>query len=149
MNEFLLRPLNGVGRVTDEQVDQLRLIPGVRISRILTYIVAVSFAGDAAALRAFLAGTGWDPDHIAKNRTYRIQGCMVGPVSGLASVISDGPPLRDVLMQFAIEKSLPTRAHLCRYLDAFPQFRQELIEFAVSLVEDHFHPEPVDAGQTD
>jgi hypothetical protein len=146
VNEFLLRPLNGVGRVTDEQVDRLRLISGVHISRVLTYIVAVRFAGDAAALQALLAGTGWDADHIGKSRTYRIQGGMAGPVSGLASVISDGPPLRDVLMHFAIEKSVPTRAHLWRYLNAFPQFQQELIEFAVSLVEDHFHPEPGDAG---
>ncbi|MBB4517434.1 hypothetical protein [Paraburkholderia fungorum] len=149
MNEFLLRPLNGVGRVTDEQVDQLRLISGVRISRVLTYIVAVSFDGEAAALQALLAGTGWDPDHVGKCRTYRTQGGMAGPALGLASVITDGPQLRDVLMQFAIEKSLPTRAHLYRYLEAFPQFRQELIGFAVSLVEDHFHPEPVDAGKTD
>lgn len=149
MNEFLLRPVNGVGRVTDEQVDQLRLISGVRISRVLTYIVAVSFDGDAAALQALLPGAGWDADHVGKSRTYRIQRDVAGPALGLASVMRDGPQLRDVLMQFAIEKSLPTRVHLYRYLEAFPQFRQDLIEFAVSLVEDHFHPEPVEADHTD
>jgi hypothetical protein len=59
MNQFLLRPLNALGRVTDEQVDQLRVIPGVRVSRVLTYIVAVCFDGDAAALQSILAGTAW------------------------------------------------------------------------------------------
>lgn len=56
MNQFLLRPLNVLGRVTDEQVDQLRVIPGLAVSRVLTYIVAVCFDGDAAALQSFLAG---------------------------------------------------------------------------------------------
>lgn len=31
MNQFLLRPLNVLGRVTDEQVDQLRVIPGLAV----------------------------------------------------------------------------------------------------------------------
>lgn len=148
MNQFLLRPLNVHGRVTDEQVDQLRVIPGLAVSRVLTYIVALCFDGDAAALQSFLAGTAWDPGCIGKSRTYRLQ-TFVGPVSARRGAINDRPQLDDVLMRFATETSLPTRAHLYRYLEAFPQFRQELIEFAVSLVEDQFHPEPVDPGQAD
>jgi hypothetical protein len=99
-------------------------------------------------MQLLLAGTAWDPVHIEETRTYRIQ-TVRGPASRQSSAIEDRPHLEEVLMQFAIEKSLPTRALLYRYLEAFPQFRQELIGFAVSLVEDQFHPEPVDAGPTD
>ena len=100
MNQFLLRPLNVLGRVTDEQVDQLRVIPGLAVSRVLTYIVAVCFDGDAAALQSFLAGTAWDPGCIGKSRTYRLQ-TFVGPVSARRGAINDRPQLDDVLMRFA------------------------------------------------
>ena len=144
MNQFLLRPLKALGKVTDEQVDQLRSIPGVRVSCVLTYIVAVSFDGDATALQALLPATVWNPQ-IGESRVYRLQTAK-GPASGQSGTPLNDPQIEDVLMQFAVERNLPTRAHLGRYLEAFPQFRQDLIEFAVSLVEDHFHPEPPDTN---
>jgi hypothetical protein len=144
MNQFLLRPLKALGKVTDEQVDQLRSIPGVRVSCVLTYIVAVSFDGDQTALQALLPATVWNPQ-IGECRVYRLQTAK-GPAAGQSGSPLNDPLIEDVLMQFAVERSLPTRAHLDRYLEAFPQFRQELIEFAVSLVEDHFHPEPLETN---
>ncbi|WP_069357816.1 hypothetical protein [Burkholderia cenocepacia] len=127
MNKFLLRPLKSLGKVADDELDQLRLIPGVHVSCVLTYIVVVNFDGGAAALRSLLARTAWDPDHIGKSRTYRLQA-------------DKGPQLDDVLMAFAVEKSLPTRAHLHRYLAAYPQFRQELIEARSPLSKINFTP---------
>ncbi|WP_124492379.1 hypothetical protein [Burkholderia stagnalis] len=135
MNKFLLRPLKSLGKIADDELGQLRSIPGVHVSSVLTYVVVVSFDGGAAALRPLLAGTSWDPDHIGESRTYRLQA-------------DKEPQLDDVLMAFAVEKSLPTRAHLHRYLAVYPRFRQELIEVAVSLVEDQFHPNPKDFDST-
>jgi hypothetical protein len=54
------------------------------------------------------------------------------------------PEADEVLMQFAAERSLPTPAQLQHYIQEFPQFKAELIEFAASLVEDQFHGEPVE-----
>jgi hypothetical protein len=59
------------------------------------------------------------------------------------------PEVDEVLMQFAAERSLPTPAQLQRYIEVFPQFKAELIEFAASLVEDQFHGEPVETEESD
>ena len=117
MNQFLLRPITESGNVTDEQVAELRSMPGVFVSHVLTCIVAIRFDGDTAALESLLADSAWD-----QTNTTQI-----------------GPELDDVLMSFAVERTLPTKADLQRYVAAFPQFHRELIEFAVSLVEDHLH----------
>lgn len=150
MNQFLLRPIMAPGAVTDEQVDQLRSIPGVSVSRVLTGIVAVSFEGNAIALQALLAGTAWDPHHISESRTYRLQTVKTPPPAH-SNAMQIGPRLEDVLMAFAVEQSLPTREHLYYYLAAFPQFRRDLIELAASLVEDHiidnFRPKPRGTGR--
>ncbi|WP_425953193.1 hypothetical protein [Ralstonia pseudosolanacearum] len=146
MNKFLLQPLRSLGKVTDEQVDQLRAIPGLHVSRALVYIVLVSFEGEAAALQSLLAGTAWDPDRLGENRTYRLQS-LDELLAARTRAKQTGPNLDEVLMQFAVERRLPTRGQLHRYLEMFPQFRHEIIEFAVSLVEDHFHPGPEDADQ--
>ncbi len=54
------------------------------------------------------------------------------------------PEVDEVLMQFAAERNLPTPAQLQRFIQEFPEFKAELIEFAASLVEDQFHGEPVE-----
>ncbi|MDR5765833.1 MULTISPECIES: hypothetical protein [unclassified Caballeronia] len=54
------------------------------------------------------------------------------------------PEADEVLMQFAAEHNLPTPAQLQRYIELFPHFKAELIEFAASLVEDEFHGEVVE-----
>ncbi|CAJ0779373.1 hypothetical protein [Ralstonia chuxiongensis] len=54
------------------------------------------------------------------------------------------PEVDEVLMQFAVERDIPTPGQLQRYIQDFPQFKTELIEFAASLVEDQFHGEPVE-----
>ncbi|MGY6257265.1 hypothetical protein ACXIVK_27790 [Paraburkholderia caledonica] len=143
MNQFLLRPLKPLGKVTDEQVDELRAAPGVRVSRVLTYIIAVNFDGGKDALQSLLAGSSWDTAHIGPSRTYRIQP-TAWPVPVQSAASHHGPQLDDVLMNFAYECSLPTHAHLQRYIEAFPHFREDLIVFAAGLILDHLYPEPDD-----
>lgn len=54
------------------------------------------------------------------------------------------PAVDEVLMQFAVERDIPTPGQLQRYITEFPEFKAELIEFAASLIEDQFHGEPVE-----
>jgi hypothetical protein len=67
----------------------------------------------------------------------------------MSNIKQSRPQVDEVLMQFAAEQSLPTAAQLHRYIEQFPQFREELVEFAASLVEDEFHGEPVETQATE
>jgi len=62
----------------------------------------------------------------------------------MTNIKQSKPQVDEVLMQFAAEQSLPTAAQLHRYIEEFPQFKEELVEFAASLVEDEFHDKPVE-----
>jgi hypothetical protein len=62
----------------------------------------------------------------------------------MSNIKQSKPQVDEVLMQFAAEQSLPTAAQLHRYIEEFPQFKEELVEFAASLVEDEFHDKPVE-----
>jgi hypothetical protein len=72
MNHLLLRPVGALAKITDEQVDQLRIVSGVHISRVSPNIVSVHFGGDEENLKARLAGTAWSSFHISTSRTYRL-----------------------------------------------------------------------------
>lgn len=50
--------------------------------------------------------------------------------------------IEEVLLQFAAERELPTADQLSRYIQAFPQYKDELIDFAASLVHDRFSGSP-------
>lgn len=140
MTKFLLRP-DSRSDIPASLLVQLRAIPGVRIERVWPGMVAVSFDGDLAALRDVLAGTAWSSFRASESRTYRVQSGGQHAGKTAAEQQLDG-----VLMQFAVERDLPAAAQLRRYVAAFPQFRQEIIEFAVSLVEDRLHGDPVEVS---
>ncbi|MCA8434543.1 hypothetical protein [Burkholderia seminalis] len=56
--------------------------------------------------------------------------------------------IEEVLLQFAAERALPTADQLSHYIRVFPQYRDELINFAASLVHDQFSAEPVESDAT-
>ncbi|WP_321935434.1 hypothetical protein [Paraburkholderia sp. J8-2] len=142
MNQFLLRPIKPLNRVTDELLEHIRAICGVRVMRVQTYVVAVQFEGAAGELISVLAGSAWETLHVGPTRIYRIQSA-----AKRAEVQdTDGAQLEGVLMHFACECDLPTRAHLHRYIEAFPQFGEDLIEFAVGLLLDRLDPDHDDLG---
>lgn len=145
MNEFLLYARPGA-EIPGNLLDQLHSLSEVHVVRVKSGIVVAQFDGDRAALQALLAHTAWSQYSVSENRTYRTQAAHGGALA-TPHIEQEEPELREVLMQFAVEQRLPTAAHLHRYIEAFQRFRPELIEFAVSLVEDHFNAEPPDADQ--
>ncbi|MBN3769267.1 MULTISPECIES: hypothetical protein [unclassified Burkholderia] len=56
--------------------------------------------------------------------------------------------IEEVLLQFAAERELPTADQLSHYIQAFPQYKDDLIDFAASLVNDTFSEEPAESDAT-
>lgn len=54
---------------------------------------------------------------------------------------TSGAPLRDVLYEFSLTKRIPDADLLDEYVRQFPQYADELVEFAVSLALDAPHDE--------
>lgn len=75
MKKFCLLCSDLRTRVSDDLLDQLRKLPGVKLGRIGSGIVGVEFDGTEAELRALLADTAWSALHVrvCENRTYRLQ----------------------------------------------------------------------------
>lgn len=65
-------------KVTDEQVAQLRSIPGVHVARVMAYTAAVYFPGDLEQINALLAGTKWAAFYMGENRIYRLSNSGAG-----------------------------------------------------------------------
>lgn len=59
--------------IPGDLLDQLRVLPDLRIARVLSGIVMVQFEGDLAAMETRLAGTAWSAFHVSESRTYRFQ----------------------------------------------------------------------------
>ena len=133
MSQYLLRPLNSPSAVTEEALAELNAIPCLRVLHVLSPLAVVRFDRPALELQRLLVQTSWDP-------------AFVRPVTApdTCGRIQIRPSLEDVLSDFAYECDLPTRAHLNRYLEAYPQFSADLIEFAAGLVLDRLLPDPPD-----
>ncbi|MBB5546687.1 hypothetical protein [Paraburkholderia fungorum] len=148
MKKFCLLSAGLRTSVSDDLLAQLGDLPRVRLGRVRSGIVSVEFDGTEAELQSLLADTAWSSFHVSESRTYRLQRSS-GDAFATPSIDSNDPPLNEVLMHFAVEQSLPTAAQLRSYIEMFPQFRQDLIEFAVSLVEDTFHCDDSDVSFCD
>jgi hypothetical protein len=73
VNHFmLLRPSAPLALATEEQVAELRAVPGVHLARVSPRFVSVHFAGDEGQLQSLLAGTSWSSFHMSRVRQYRL-----------------------------------------------------------------------------
>ncbi|QWE98150.1 hypothetical protein [Cupriavidus sp. EM10] len=59
------------------------------------------------------------------------------------------PDVEEVLLQFAAEQALPTASQLNQYIEAYPEFKSELIDFAASLINDKFYVEAPDTEEAE
>jgi hypothetical protein len=59
------------------------------------------------------------------------------------------PDVEEVLLQFAAEQALPTASQLNQYIEAYPEFKSELIDLQPLLINDKFYVEAPDTEEAE